>query len=280
MRNFVDLHTHSAASDGEMPPGEVVRLAERKRLAAVALTDHDTVDGLAEARRAADALAIRFIAGVEISAQFVGGMMHIVGLGIDPASRPLAAVMRKLILSRRQRNPKMFAKLRQLGVEVTPAEVRAAAGASRIVGRLHMAKVLCRKGYAKNIGDAFRRYIGYGAPAFVDKERLTPTQAIEAIHAAGGLAILAHPPHLCCASTARLEQVVRELAAAGLDGLEVYHSDHTAAQTRYHLKLVRRMKLLVSGGSDYHGPDKPDSRLGLPRVPLAAVEQLLAKLDG
>ncbi|KPK80670.1 MAG: hypothetical protein AMJ81_11630 [Phycisphaerae bacterium SM23_33] len=277
MRNFVDLHTHSAASDGTLPPAEVVWLAERKRLAAVALTDHDTADGLAEAARAARPLAVRFIPGIEISAQFTGGALHLVGLGIDPADRGLRAVLGQLMAARRQRNPRMIEKLRRLGVDITMAEVRALAGGA-VVGRLHMAQVLCRKGRARTVQEAFGRYLGCGAPAFVDKERLTPRQALEGIHAAGGLGVLAHPPQLNYGNLAQLERIVRSLVRHGLDGLEVYHPDHTPDQTRWYLDLARRLGLLVAGGSDFHGAGKPEVRLGRPKVPLAAVEQLLAKL--
>ncbi|OPX25084.1 MAG: hypothetical protein B1H04_00755 [Planctomycetales bacterium 4484_123] len=278
MRNYVDLHTHSNVSDGQLRPAEVVRLAERKRLAAVALTDHDSADGLAEAEAAARALPIRFVRGVEISASFSGGTMHIVGLGIDPANRRLRSAMGRLVRARQRRNPKVVAKLRAMGVDVTLEQWRAWAGDCRMVGRLHMAKLLCAKGYARDVGDAFRRYIGAGAPAFVDKELLSPREAIEAIHAAGGLAVLAHPPELNYGSNARLERIVRSLVRDGLDGIEAIHSEHSPAQTRHYLALAGRLGLLVSGGSDFHGPDQLDNRVGLPRVPLAAVEELLARI--
>ena len=278
MRNYVDLHTHSNVSDGQLRPAEVVRLAERKRLAAVALTDHDSVDGLAEAQAAARSLPIRFVPGVEISARFDGGTMHIVGLGIDPTNRRLRGVLARLERARDRRNPKMVAKLRAMGVDVTLEEWRELASDCGMVGRLHMARLLCAKGYARDIVDAFRRYIGAGAPAFVDKELLTQRQAIEAIHAAGGLAVLAHPPELNYGSNARLERIVRSLIRDGLDGIEAIHSEHTPAQTRHYLALARRLGLLVSGGSDFHGPDQLANRVGLPRVPLAIAEQLLARL--
>jgi len=278
MRNFVDLHTHSAASDGSLSPAGVVELAERRRLAAVALTDHDTVAGLPEARRAARRLAVRFICGVEISAEYVGGALHMLGLGIDPADRALRDLLRRLVHARRQRNPRMITKLRQLGIDITLSEVRALAGGA-VVGRLHMAAVLCRKGYVRTVQEAFARYLGYGAPAFVDKERLSPPEAIQGIHAAGGLAVLAHPPQLNYRNLAHLNCTVRDLMAHGLDAIEVYHYDHTPQQTRWYLDLARGLGLLVAGGSDFHGPAKPEARLGRPKVPTLAVEQLLAKLD-
>jgi len=280
MRNFVDLHTHSNASDGQLRPAEVVQLAERKNLAAVALTDHDTVAGLAEARRAARDLPVRFIQGVEISAKFDGGTLHIVGLGIDPGNRQLGGVMRRLVDARNRRNPKLIAKLRAMGVDVTLEQWRQYARDSGMVGRLHLSKLLCAKGYARDIGDAFGRYIGGGAPAFVDKEMLTQREAIEAIHAAGGLAVLAHPPELNYGNYARLERIVASLARDGLDGMEVVHSEHSPAQVRQYMSMARRLGLLASGGSDFHGPAHLAVRLGRPKVAAALVEQLLAKLDG
>ncbi len=282
MRNFVDLHIHSVASDGDLTPAEVVQQAESKRLAAIALTDHDTLAGLAEAARAAAGLPVRFIPGVEISARFSGGTLHILGLGLDPASAVLTETLRDLLEQRNQRNPKMIAKLQALGVDVTMDQLRQVAGGAdsdtAVLGRLHMAKLICQKGYARTVTEAFRRYLGYGAAAFVDKERLAPAQAVEAIHAAGGLAILAHPLQLQCANFAQLERAVRWLVGYGLDGVEVYHSDHSPAQTRAYLGLARRLSLLVTGGSDFHGSGKPEARLGRPRVPLAAVQQLLARV--
>ena len=290
MRHFVDLHTHSTASDGDLSPAEVVTLAERKRLAAVALTDHDTTAGVAEAAAAAEALAVRFVAGVEISAAFsslsarrTDGALHMVGLGIDPAQPALADGLARIRRGRRERNPKMLAKLRGLGLDVRMSELLAVAGveaegAERVIGRLHMARLLVRKGCVRDLDEAFARYLGRGRPAYVERERFTPEEAIEAIHAAGGVAVLAHPVHLGADNAAQLERFVRWLVHHGLDGVEVYHCDHSPQQTRRYLDLARRLGLLVSGGSDFHGPAKPDVRLGRPRVPLAAVEQLLAKL--
>jgi len=281
MRNFVDLHTHSTASDGSLSAGEVVRHADRKRLAAVALTDHDGTAGLPEAARAAAGLGVRFVPGVEISAEFAGGTLHVVGLGIDPSGASLARLLGRMRDARDERNPRMIAKLRQLGIDISMAEVRRFArgrGGGSVIGRLDMAGVLQVKGRVGSVAEAFERYLGPNAPGFVDKERLAPRQAIDAIRRAGGVAILAHPVHLNCPNARRLEQVVRSLARDGLDGIEVYHSDHTDAQTRQYLDLARRRGLLISGGSDFHGGPKPDVLLGRPKVPLAAVEQLLAKI--
>ena len=278
MRHFVDLHTHSTASDGDCAPAEVVRLAEGRRLAAVAMTDHDTTAGLVAAAEAASEAAVRFVPGVEISARSPSGLLHIVGLGIDPRQETFARSLRRISDARRQRNPKMMAKLRKLGFDVSMDDLRALAGESESLGRLHMARLLCMKGYVKTTEHAFREYLGKDGPAFVDKERLEPAEAFDAIHAAGGLAILAHPVHLGCANSAQLERVVRGFVHDGLDGIEVFHSDHSVLWTRICLDLAKKLGLLISGGSDFHGRGKPEVRIGRPRTPVKAVEQLLAKL--
>lgn len=287
-RRFVDLHTHSTASDGDLPPQEVVRLADAEGMAVVALTDHDTIAGLPQAAQAARVLEIRFVNGVEISAKFTGGTLHILGLGINPEDETLGATLNQLRRARDERNPKMIARLQQIGIDISMDELRRSAGSKGrrdsgvdgqpVVGRLHMAGLLLQKGYVNSIDEAFERYLGQGKAAYVDKEKLSPFQAIEAIHAAGGLAILAHPVELNCPNSAVLERVVRSLIDDGIDGIEVYHSAHDPIQTRMYLELARRYHLLVSGGSDFHGSAKPGVQIGYPRVPIEAVEQLLARL--
>jgi len=282
MRRFVDLHTHSTASDGAIAPAELVMLAERKRLAAIALTDHDTVAGLAQAAKAAEAFAdLRLVRGLEISAVWPAGTMHILGLGIDETCRALQELLRQLRDARNQRNPKIIDKLRRLGLDITMDDVFAAAGGDddRVVGRLHMANVLRKKRCVKTVAEAFKKYIGVGAPAYVDKERVLPRDAIAAIHKSGGLAVLAHPSQLGCSNAAQLELAVKSLVRDGLDGVEVYHTDHSPSRVRQYLDLARRLGLGVTGGSDFHGAGKPDARLGVPRVPLAAIgKRFAAKL--
>lgn len=288
VRRFVDLHTHSSASDGALSPAELVRKADAEGLAAVALTDHDTIDGLGEAIAAARELPdLRFVSGVEISAKLPEATLHVLGLGIDPAGGQLRELLDQLLAARNERNPKMIAKLRQMGVEISLEEVTAvalggvdaAAGNEHlIVGRMHMAELLRRKGCVRTTQEAFDKYLGDGAPAYVDKERLTPEQAIDAVHGAGGAAVLAHPAQLHCQNRAQLERIVRGLLRHGLDAVEVYHCDHTPEQTRAYLDLARRLGLGITGGSDFHGPARADAVLGRPRVPLSVIDDKLAKL--
>ena len=276
-RRFVDLHTHSTASDGSETPAEVVRLADRLKLAAVALTDHDTTAGLDEARAAAETLPrLRFIPGVEVSAAFSPGTMHILGLGIDETAAALREMTARFRAARQQRNPRIIARLQAMGVPVDMDDVRAVAERpgetpGRIISRLHIAEAICRAGFAADRRDAFDRYVGDGAPAYVAKDRLGPAEVISAIHAAGGAAVIAHPVQLRCTSLRELERVARGLMEAGLDGIEVYHGEHSDEQTRSYLELARRLGLLVTGGSDYHGVSKPDVRMGRPLVPAAAI---------
>jgi predicted metal-dependent phosphoesterase TrpH len=282
MRRFCDLHCHSLASDGSSRPAEVVAMAERRGLAALALTDHDTVAGLAEAARAAAALpSLAFIPGIEVSAAFDRGTLHILGLCVDAESPELSELSARLREARNARNPVMVERLRGLGIDMTLAEWRAAAGGPHsgdpVVGRLQLAELMARKGIVKTTKEAFDRYIGHGRPAYVDKERLSPAEVIADIHACGGLAILAHPVQLGYSNYAECERIVRSLMAAGLDGIEVYHSQHSDADTRFLLDLARKHKLAISGGSDFHGSAKPDVHLGRPRVPAEVAEALLAR---
>ncbi len=274
-----------------MPPAELVRLADSGKLLALALTDHDTVAGLAEAQQACDALeahgpvGLRFIPGIEISAVFTDGLLHILGLGIDPDNGRLQETARSLRQARNERNPQMLAKLHELGMDISMEELVGLASGpnpadadSVMVGRLHMARLLRMKGYVRSESEAFDRYIGTDKPAFIDKEKLSAREIIEAIHSAGGVAILAHPVELKCTNDAMLERAVKSLTRDGLDGIEVYHSSHNGRQVRSYLDLARRLGLVISGGSDFHGSAKSGVKLGRPRVPVEAVEQLLAKI--
>ena len=295
-RRFVDLHTHSTASDGSCPPAEVVRLADQASLAAVALTDHDTVAGIEEARLAAQKLPeLIFVPGIEISACFAQGTLHILGLGIDPASPHLANMMATLQDSRATRNPRILQKLTAMGMPLSMEDVAAAAnelahndevpsdadGSDRILGRVHIAMAMVHKGYVKTTQEAFDRYIGSGGPAYVDKERLSPREAIQGIRDSGGLAVLAHPPQLLCENDSQFLRILRDLIHAGLDGIEAFHSDNSPRQTRFYVEVARRFGLGIVGGSDFHGEAKPTVRLGKPTVPIEALgERFASKLLG
>ena len=283
---FVDLHTHSTASDGTCSPSDVVRLAHAAGLSGLALTDHDTVAGLPEAAAEAARLGLAFLPGIEISAisPTPDGTLHILGYGIDPVSPTLAQMTRTLVEARDTRNPRIIARLRDLGIDITLDEVLALArntqqaGAKRreqsdpsaapdlpapVIGRPHIAALLVKKGVVPTMKHAFDHYLGQGAKAYVDKERLSPRDAIAHIRQSGGVAVLAHPVQLRTTNDAHLEQVLKDLTDLGLEGLEVLHSDHTPALTEKYSALADKYALLKSGGSDFHGANKKDIPLGL-----------------
>ena len=280
-RRFVDLHAHSAVSDGQFSPADVVAMADQLKLAAIALTDHDTVDGLAEARRSAAQFPdLRFAAGIEVSAEPPSGTLHILGLGIDAEAASLVDMLATLQKGRRERNPKIVAKLQALGLAITMDDVsavaREAGGTDDIISRGHIAEALRRGGHVRDRQQAFDLYIASGGPAYVGRQRLSPADSIAAIHAAGGLAFLAHPPQLKCDNNAQLDRIVHNLVEAGLDGIEAYCSDCTAEQTRHCIDLARQYELFLIGGSDFHGAVKPDVRMGHPRTPAAVIPDELA----
>jgi predicted metal-dependent phosphoesterase TrpH len=275
--SYVDLHCHSTASDGTLSPAEVVQLARRNGLTALALTDHDTVGGVAEAAAEAAKLGLGFLPGIEISAEMPApGTLHILGYGVDPASPSLVELTRQLIEGRDNRNPQMVAKLNELGVAVTMAEWEAEAK-GLVLGRPQLAAILVRKGYVSSIKDAFNKYLGQGAAAYADKERLTSRRALEMIRESGGLPVLAHAAQLRTENDGQLDTIVRGLVEQGLAGIEVFHSDHDAPWVEKTIGLAQRYHLLKTGGSDFHGTNKKDIDMGLARgrrVPRELFDQL------
>ncbi len=281
MAEYVDLHCHSTASDGTLPPREVVRLAKRSGLIGLSLTDHDTIGGIAEAADEAAILGLAFLPGIEISCTFPSpGTMHLLGYGIDPGSPVLVDMTRNLLGARDDRNPKIIARLNELGVSISMEEVeRQAAGG--VVGRPHIAAVLLRKGYVSSIKQAFDKYLGQDGSAYFDKERLSARAAIERIHGSGGLCVLAHPVQLRTENDAQLDRVVKDLVDLGLDGIEVIHSDHDATLVEKFVHLASRYHLLKTGGSDFHGTNKKDIELGNAngrKIPRAFLDELCTRL--
>lgn len=263
--SFVDLHCHSTASDGTYRPTDVVDLAVRSGLSALALTDHDTIGGITEAAEAAQRAGLDFLAGIEISCDVPRpATMHLLGYGVDADSPILRDLTQSLIDARNDRNPRIIRRLNELGVTITMKEIEDEAGGD-VVGRPHIAAVLNRKGYVSSIKQAFDKYLGQGAAAYFDKERLTARQAIEMVLQSGGLPVLAHPVQLRTENDAQLERIVKDLKDQGLVGLEVIHSDHDAALVEKYTTLADRYGLLKTGGSDFHGTNKKDIALGTAR---------------
>ncbi|MGQ9920546.1 MAG: PHP domain-containing protein [Desulfobacca sp.] len=259
--DIVDLHVHSTASDGSLTPRQVVAAAKAQGLRALALTDHDTIDGLAEALAAGRELGVEVIPGIEISAHHEPGSMHILGYFLDHRSPQLNEQLCILKQARADRNPQIIAKLQKLGLAITLTEVQEASGGGQ-VGRPHIAQVLVHKGYVATFQEAFERYIGNHGPAYVSKFRFPPREAIALIRAAGGVAALAHPFTLEYSSAGQLRQLLAQLVTWGLAAIEVYYPEHTPERQELYRALAREFGLLMTGGSDYHGAIKPDIKLG------------------
>lgn len=280
-----DLHMHSTASDGTDRPAALALIAKAANVHAIALTDHDTTEGLQECAAACEAEGVEFIPGIELSADPHAkglrparenenkdgrrGTLHILGLFVRHDDERLRDIHHRILRARLDRNPQIVRNLQQLGVAIEYEEVLALAGESdtKVVGRPHIAQVMVQKGYVKSVQDAFAKYIGEGRPAYCRRDTISPEEAIRAIHHAGGLAVLAHPIQLRYADDDELEFIVSRLRDMGLDAIEVRHSDHTPALTEQYTQLAQSLGLLTSGGSDYHGTRKSIA-MGSQQVPL------------
>jgi hypothetical protein len=256
-----DLHLHTTASDGTMSPAELVRYAKGKGLRVIAITDHDTIEGLSEGIKEGNKLGLEVIPGVELSASAPKGTMHLLGYYIDPASSELTDKLRVLQQARKERNLKIVEKLQALGMAIELSEVKEAPEHGQI-GRPHFAYTMVQKGYARNIQDAFDRYLGKGRPAYVEKFRFSPQEAMHFIKKAGGITVLAHPFTLKQPQPEDLDAVIGELKAKGLDGIEVYYPEHSDGQTKLYRSLAKKYGLVISGGSDFHGLTKDEVDLG------------------
>lgn len=261
----VDLHTHSTASDGARSPREVVRAARALSLAAIALTDHDTVDGLAEATDEGRIQSVRIVPGIELSAVEGDSETHVLGLHLQQVGR-LEAQLRVLRTMRLTRAERIVVRLNELGVRVTLEDVLVQAGGGA-VGRPHIARALVNEGWATDLRDAFDRYLGNGRAAFVPKDRLSIDDAIAMIHDAGGLAVLAHP------GQSGTRKRIEALVGTGLDGIEVRHPSHNAEDITRLSALAEHFGLVPSGGSDWHGLAEGGRTLGMMRVPVAWLER-------
>jgi 3',5'-nucleoside bisphosphate phosphatase len=276
----IDLHLHTTYSDGSYPPGEVLRMAQAANVTALAITDHDTIDGIADAMEAGASLGIEIIPGIEISARdpraTPDSELHILGYFLNWESLDLQAALAHLRMTRHTRNPQVIAKLNELGIDITYDEVLALAG-NGAVGRPHIARVLMERGYVSSAKEAFDRYLAAGAAAYVPRELPPPAEAIALIRDAGGVPVLAHPSWLE-RSDDGIHKTCERLKSEGLMGMEVHYSTHKAEQTAQYLDTASRLDLLVTGGSDFHGVTKPDIEVGLGRGSLRVPEKLLEPL--
>lgn len=281
----IDLHTHTTASDGSLTPTELIQAAHEIGLVALAVTDHDTVSGLAEAADAARQTGTEFIPGVELSVEDAGGRFHLLGYGFDPEFGELQEKLTTLRRSRAARNTQMAEKMAALGLPVTMDDVREAARKhsengeeSEVIARPHFAQALINKGIVASTQEAFDKYLASGRPLYQPKEVLTPAEAIALLHRAGGVAVMAHPGLVPLSEDTLAGRVESLKSDAGLDGIEAFYSQHSAADTARFLALARRLVLLVTGGSDFHGTPKPHVPLGIVTEGRPASQELLALL--
>jgi 3',5'-nucleoside bisphosphate phosphatase len=270
-----DLHTHSTFSDGTLEPERVVELATTRDLTGIALTDHDNTGGVERARSAARGSGLTVLLGCELSAEHDGNPVHVLGYGFDPSEPAFAAKRVWLAQGRVGRARRMVERLRELGAPVDLDRVMELAGEGAI-GRPHVARAMVEAGVVDEVADAFSPdWIGAGGRAYVPKDAVTPVQAVELIHGAGGVAVLAHPSvHAGAASVP--EPVIRSMAAAGLDGLEVDHPDQPPSDRARWRALAAELGLETTGSSDCHGA-LYGYRLGVDRTPDATVERLLGR---
>lgn len=275
---IVDLHVHSTESDGTFTPEELVAEALRAQLAAFALTDHDTTGGIARVKAAAKGTGLLVIPGIELSCYNNDHEVHMVGLFLNEKDSAFQENLKAIQDSRDERNRKMIDRLREeAGFDISVLALQTYFPDS-VLTRAHIARYLYDKKQIPDLGVAFQKYIGDHCPYYVPREKMTPVQAIELIHSAGGLAILAHPLLYHLSST-RLKQLMTDLKAHGLDGVEAIYSTYTTGEERQMKQLAAELDLAVSGGSDFHGANKPTIRLGVGKgslhVPYSILENLM-----
>lgn len=257
---MIDLHCHSLFSDGTNTPGELVALAEKGGLSALALTDHDTTAGLERFRDAGAPSPVEAVPGIELSAGFGGVPLHMLGYYFDPENRALQESLGWVRDGRAERNVQILAKLNALGYALTMDDVGKHAG-DGVVGRPHFAAALMEAGHFKHPSKIYRQLLGKGKAAYVNRRRLSPEKCVELIRGAGGVAVIAHPGQMKLTNN-RLRRLIRRLLPVGLGGLEVLHPSHQAHQAQAYERICDEFGLALSGGTDFHGGLTPDLSLG------------------
>lgn len=263
MEKYTDLHSHSSASDGTFKPSEVAQLAKNAGLSSIALTDHDTVEGIDEFMEAGKVIGIETIPGIELAAAYKNTELHIVGLFIDNKNKALCESMEYIVNERNERNKKMIFVLNKLGMDISLKDLEENAKGN-IITRAHYANVLVNKGYVNNKDEAFNKYIGTGKIGYVKRETLTPKHCIEVIRKSGGVPVLAHST-LYGFNYLDIHNIVGELKDYGLMGMETMYSTYSKKQEEEISKICDYYKLLKSGGSDFHGLNKADIKIGVGR---------------
>jgi hypothetical protein len=277
----IDLHLHSSYSDGTLSPAALVEEARVLKLRGIALTDHDTVEGVDEFLRAARLAGIPALSGLEISSSFRGYSLHILAYGIDCGHRELAAGLARLQAGREERNEKIIARLQELGLEIRLDELASLSGCGQ-TGRPHIARLLVRKGVVSTPDDAFRLYLRKGAPAWAGRYVFPAEECIALIHRAGGAAVLAHPGQIA-PHPSSMSLLIGQLAREGLDGIEAHYPGYGSNTIRELKKIAGRHKLVITGGSDYHGDHKPYSGMAGRKSrfcpPAVLLDPLVKKID-
>lgn len=270
-----DLHVHTTASDGKLSPEEVVRQSVKINLCGLAITDHDTVDGIAPAVQfiSQEGLDMELIPGIEFNTEVESAEVHILGYYLDYAQPSLLLKLQELNKSREERAFKMVERLKRLGLPIEFDRVKELAG-GKVLGRPHVADAMIEKGYVFTIGEAFSRYLGYNQPAYVPRYKFLPKEAIDLIKNCGGLSVLAHPGLI------KDQGLVSKFIAMGINGLEVYYPEHSEQQTSYYEAIADKNGLLVAGGSDFHGGPGDRGKLGSVRVKRELVQAMRNRLEG
>jgi predicted metal-dependent phosphoesterase TrpH len=275
---MIDLHTHTDASDGELTPSALVELASASGISVLAVTDHDTMAGLKEAEKKAEETGIRLIPGVETEVDFEPGEFHILGLGMDQyPDGPLEDFLEDIRRRRISRNLEMVSLMEDDGLQVTIEDLDGIAG-GEVTGRMHFARWLINQGKAKNIPDCFEKWLGAGCPYYVPKVRPKLEEALEAIHASGGKAVIAHPLSLWI-SWGRMSKYMPEWKECGLDGIEARHPGASKREAARFEELAKQNGMFITGGSDFHGPGRPDRRLGFGSNNVPLEEDLLSPFN-
>jgi len=273
---MLDLHLHSTFSDGSDTPEALVAIGARIGLRGMALTDHDNVRGAGAFLQACRAHRLTGLTGVELSAEVPAGTLHILGFGVDPSHAELLRTLDRVLDGRAERNAQILRRLQGQGFELAWDEVTAQAGED-VVGRPHFAMALQRRGYVASMPEAFEKFLGKGKPAYVDRYRLAPADGIRLIRAAGGLPVIAHP-FTWLADDAALAAALPALVAYGLGGIEAYYPEYAPERLVTYLRLARKLGLVLTGGTDYHGAAKPKVAMGTANGRFGVPDALLAPL--
>lgn len=263
----VDLHLHSTESDGTLEPAELVQLAAKSNIRAIAITDHDSIDGVRAALDAGERLGVEVVPGVELSSDLDGRDIHFLGYFIDYEDRELHEHLRELRESRYRRAAEMVERLRKAGLDIVFSDVLEEAGPGSL-GRTHVARVLLKRGLIDNIEQAFQRYIGRRAPFYVEKYAFTPADVIGMIKDVGGIAVLSHP------GLSGVDGMVPKLVEHGLDGIEVYHGEHSSERVSYYERMAEAHGLITTGGSDFHGYSIGGMTVGATSAPDEVMDDL------